>query len=374
MRAATSDADLLEIPLPIREFYVELTNRCNFQCAFCPSRTMTRPTGMMALELFRALMDEIALSNLAGIVPLHIVGEPLLHPHLVEAVTYAVRKGVPISVCTNGSLLRGAVLTGLARSGLPELGISLVSRSEEMFREYRAPALGYLAYYRTILDAVRELHAAGGPTQVKVFLIDTRTRRFLHLGDGVPSNFGESPLQRTVAALALDLRCALGYPATPAEMAEWVNGVAFSGPARLEVAPRVSIETRLFLDWGNALCNGTIYPSRRGYCGLGLQRMAAVNWSGDFCLCGGDYNGMTSLGRITPETDILHYLHSHDARRIYTGFQRYRVEHPHCQRCMGGPTRLSSLVRRIAGSYVHKFWVKNHPLQNYRYPFAGTVV
>ena len=59
----------------LKKAYVEITNRCNLACSFCP-KTKRPPRTMSAQEF------DLVLSRLAGSVQyvyLHLMGEPLLH-------------------------------------------------------------------------------------------------------------------------------------------------------------------------------------------------------------------------------------------------------------------------------------------------------
>lgn len=358
---------LSHIPLPIQEFYVELTNQCNFTCTFCPTRRMTRPTGFMDFSVFTTVMDDIANLGAAMVVPLHIVGEPLLHPRVVDAARYAVSRDVPVRLCTNGSLLHGQLLENLIKSDLPELSISLVANNSDSFTKDRKATLGYRAYYEIIMNAVSAFHQRSPKTKVKVSLIDTGSTRLLNFAKEIDQSFGDQSLHNILERVATDLRRTLGYETDSASIRDWIRRIKLGSPVRLEVAPKVFVETKLLLDWGNAFCTTPLYTSNRGYCSLGLQRMAGISCRGEFLLCGGDFNAETALGEITPQFGIQDFLNSKEAREIYTGFQQLRILHPYCQKCMGGPTWFSSVIRRIMSSYIHKYWLKKHPMREYNY-------
>ena len=69
----------------LKKAYVEITNRCNLACSFCP-KTKREPHTMSAQEF------GLVLSRLEGYVQyvyLHVMGEPLLHPQLAEILASA---------------------------------------------------------------------------------------------------------------------------------------------------------------------------------------------------------------------------------------------------------------------------------------------
>ena len=60
--------------------YIEITNRCNLSCDFCPGTR--RPPRTMTPAEFRTLTQK--LRGETGYLYFHVLGEPLLHPQLPE--------------------------------------------------------------------------------------------------------------------------------------------------------------------------------------------------------------------------------------------------------------------------------------------------
>ncbi len=75
--------------MTFKRIHLELTNQCNFCCEFCPDRLITRPRGNMDRQMMRRVLREIAGEKLTRVVCFHLMGEPLLHPNLLEAVKLA---------------------------------------------------------------------------------------------------------------------------------------------------------------------------------------------------------------------------------------------------------------------------------------------
>lgn len=64
----------------LKKAYIEITNRCNLRCSFCPG-TKRVPRTMTPAEF------DLVLERLTGQVEyvyLHVMGEPLSHPQLAE--------------------------------------------------------------------------------------------------------------------------------------------------------------------------------------------------------------------------------------------------------------------------------------------------
>ena len=81
--------------------YIEITNRCNLSCDFCPGTR--RPPRTMTPAEFRALAQK--LRGETGYLYLHVLGEPLLHPQLPELLAIAGELGFRVCLVTNGTLL-----------------------------------------------------------------------------------------------------------------------------------------------------------------------------------------------------------------------------------------------------------------------------
>ena len=80
---------------------IELTNKCNVSCTFCPRQNVDMKIGNMDEALFKKIIDEAA-----EFLPVKLViffrGESLLHPQFLEFARYAKNKGLgPIQFATN---------------------------------------------------------------------------------------------------------------------------------------------------------------------------------------------------------------------------------------------------------------------------------
>lgn len=122
-------------------YQIEVSNRCNLTCAYCPHPTQSRRQGLMSWSTFKNSI-ELLLRCGQHTAYLHNFGEPLLHPELIGFVRHCTERDVNASFFTNGTLLDGEVLDRLASAGLRTLCVSEHTRGE--------------------LDRVRSLIAEGG--------------------------------------------------------------------------------------------------------------------------------------------------------------------------------------------------------------------
>ena len=120
---------------PIR-LWVELSSVCNYRCIMCPNKDLSKSQkGHMDMELYRRIIDQAADSvfdiNLAH------RGESMLHPRIVEAITYARERGLYTRLHTNGSLLTEDLAREIIASGLDRLSFSFDGYTRETYENIR---------------------------------------------------------------------------------------------------------------------------------------------------------------------------------------------------------------------------------------------
>ena len=84
--------------------FVEITNRCNFDCLFCPSGISERPRRDMPPELAHSLIDQLHALGFGGKIYFHVLGEPLLHASVFEIVDSAAEAGMRPVLFTIGRM------------------------------------------------------------------------------------------------------------------------------------------------------------------------------------------------------------------------------------------------------------------------------
>ena len=84
---------------------IEMTNCCNFSCEFCPSDVIKRKKAFMQKDLWKKVIKEIGEKQMAHTVFLNLLGEPLLHEDVFDAIKYANDLGLKVSLYSNGALL-----------------------------------------------------------------------------------------------------------------------------------------------------------------------------------------------------------------------------------------------------------------------------
>ncbi len=342
--------------------HLELTNRCNFRCEFCPQDSQTRPGGEMDPALFRRLLGEIAGERLAPAVAYHVMGEPLLCPWLPEALAWTREAGLRALLTTNGSLLSRDRAEAIAAAQPHFVGISLQTPDADSFRLRGAAATGFAPFRETLLSGVRSLLAASPATRVSVYLLTTPLRwAFFPATRGLSILDTSAALRRTARAWAEDLGRTLAgaHPLRPRQDVERDLGrLRVWRQNRLDLSDRLSLETRIAGDWGRrAREDGTArtrYPARRGSC-HGLSEHLAVLWDGTYAYCCADFDGRPAAVNAR-DVGISAFLDLPGPRRDREGFRRLQVHNPACRACLGGPTRLHRAIRASGSIFYHRVY------------------
>lgn len=83
-----------------KKVYIEITNCCNLKCSFCSP--VKKPQKFMSIEEFDQILKKV--SKVTNVIYLHVKGEPLLHPNLIEFLHLAEQYHLQVNITTNGTL------------------------------------------------------------------------------------------------------------------------------------------------------------------------------------------------------------------------------------------------------------------------------
>ncbi len=117
-----------------QKVYLEIINTCNGSCSFCHGTK--RAPSALSLSDFKIIVKKLV--GITEYLYFHVMGEPLMHPQLVEMIKYATAEGFKCAITTNGILLPERS-SELIASGIYKVSISLHSFEEgsaEFFASY----------------------------------------------------------------------------------------------------------------------------------------------------------------------------------------------------------------------------------------------
>ncbi len=272
--------------------YFEITNICNLHCDFCPGNT--RPPHSVTPQEFSTLAEK--LRPYTDYLYLHLMGEPLLHPHLDELLTLAGEMGYRVALTTNGTRIarRHDLLVRHGGGALYKLSVSL--HAYEANGQYLPDE-----HFAPIVSLAKALSGQGTIVALRLWNLDGRS---------------DTPAQNSHNEAILNAL----HEAFPGAWIAHHNGY--------------KLADRLYLEWGERFD----WPSpdapdygERGSC-YGLRDQIGVLCDGTVVPCCLDGQGIIRLGNLH-EQSMEQILNAPRARAIVEGFARGKMCEELCRRC-----------------------------------------
>lgn len=267
-----------------RKVYLEISNRCNLNCSFCPGTK--RPAGAMSRDRFALALDR--LRPWTDYLYFHLMGEPLCHPELEYFLALAGELGVKVILTTNGTLLPAHQEMLLAAPALHKVNISLHSFEandlDTPFSRYLDGCFRFGQAAQGEKLVVYRLWNAGGE--------DTRNQEIL--------------------------RAMEGY--FPKPWTQERRGV--------RVGQRIYLEQADKFDWPDLAAKD---GGERVFC-YGLRDQIGVLWDGTVIPCCLDHEGDIPLGNLF-EQELGEILAGPRAQAVCRGFQQGIAVEELCRKC-----------------------------------------
>lgn len=267
-----------------RKVYLEISNRCNLNCSFCPGTK--RPAGAMDRETF-----ELALERLrpwTDYLYFHLMGEPLCHPELSCFLELAGEQGFKVILTTNGTLLPQRQELLLSSPAVHKINISLQAL------EGNEPVISFSEY----LDGCFSFARAAEGKKLVVF-------RLWNAG-GEDKRNGE---------IVHRLEQYFPKPWTPQRRGT-------------RVGEKIYLEPGEKFDWPDLTARDR---GVRAFC-YGLRDQIGVLWDGTVVPCCLDHDGDISLGNLFKQ-ELGEILNGTRAQTICRGFEQGFAAEELCRRC-----------------------------------------
>ena len=335
----------------ISTFYIEITNACNLACTFCPYPKMNRKKGVMTLNLFKKVVDEVAEKEISSWICLHLMGEPTLHPQFFEMVRYLNDKDLHVSLITNGSIPADQLARGFYGLKIAALNLSVNSFGEEQYTLKGVKHMDYEQYVenqKKFIDIYTEHHPS---TPIHISYLLTKNKympfdaRLVDTDDEMRSvlrywmDYAEKFNDRGDAFLRQARFVSKSEPLnemkilTPEDLHQKLE--CPTSELIFRIAPTLFVYFKSAGTWHNQLLDEgmTVEKRVRATCRI-LETEFAVLWNGDTTFCCGDYEGKMQLGNVC-EQSIEEILRSEKVTRIREDNKKMILNQEVCQVCKG---------------------------------------
>ncbi|WP_245584878.1 radical SAM/SPASM domain-containing protein [Psychrilyobacter atlanticus] len=280
-----------------KKVYIEITNRCNLKCSFCPQGV--RIPKVMSLDEFRHILDEI--KPYSDYVYLHVKGEPLSHPEIAGFLDIAEEKNIKVNITTNGTLIGRVGEKIVNKKAFRQINFSLHSFDGDIDKIDKDD------YLKKILDFTKK------SLSLENTYISLRLWNF-HDGNKskVQMEGNRKILEKIERYFDLDYK---------------IEDKLVPGRG-LKIKNRLYLNTDLEFKWPELADE---YENEDGFC-YGLRTQIGILVDGTVIPCCLDGEGVVNLGNVF-ETSFKEIVEGERATAIYDGFSNKKAVEELCKKC-----------------------------------------
>ena len=265
------------------KIYVEITNICNLNCAFCSEDDM--PKREMNTDEFKIVINKI--KDYTNDIYLHVKGEPLLHGDLDKILELCDINGINVRITTNGTMLSKKKEI-LLKHHIKQINVSL--HSENNINNY----------FEEVFNTCNEL------SKNITIIYRIWTLQTLNL----------DKLSTTIVNKIKD-----NYKLSTSIVDKIIS------EKNIKIANNIYIDKDYEFDWPKI----TSKKSNNGTC-LGTKNHIAILSNGNITPCCLDSRGIITLGNIFND-DLDDIINSHTFQEINRGFNNNEIIEDLCKSC-----------------------------------------
>lgn len=281
-----------------KKVYVEITNRCNLKCDFCPSATLGRDGRVMSEADFAHVLKEV--KPYTNYLYFHLLGEPFLNPRIGRFLEMSHEAGMWVNLTTNGTLINKVQEVLIQSPALRQINFSIHSFEAN---EQNQTLEDYLLTIATFIDKVQSKRPIY--CNLRLWNMDAEQLR------------AKNSLNHEILALI-----------------ENIFKLEFSLSEALQVKHNIKIKENVFINMAEKFEWPTLNReviSEKMFC-YGLRDHIGIQADGTVVPCCLDSEGKIPLGNIF-ETTLGDILASERAVAIYEGFSNRCAVEALCKRC-----------------------------------------
>lgn len=268
---------------------IDTINYCNLRCSMCGRGNMTRKGGMMDMDLYRKIIDEIAEKDKTVRIWLVFFGDPfMLQDKFYPFIIYAKSKGLKdVVVNTNGNLMNEKHAQKLIESGLDAIYVGIDAVNPGTYAKLRIGGN---------LDTVKK--------NVLTLIKAKET-----LGVDKPAVFTQF----------------VEMEENKHEKAEFIRYWTKEG-AIVKIRPKIS--------WAGTVGAKNLAKTTKRYPCYWSMRTMNILYDGRVCLCATDYDGKFIAGNVATESLLSVWLKGLKTIRDLQSSGQYHLLPQVCRDCL----------------------------------------
>lgn len=324
----------------------ELTNKCNFHCTFCPSDLQKRSLGFMNLNIVKKLYKETAEKKIATQVGLHVMGEPTLHPNLIEILNFGASLGVRTDLVTNISTLVEKNIPKILDSLSGTLTASHMTPTKKSYRYRGEVGLPWERYIGNLRLLVREYMyrlAEGKPMQNDITIRVMVTQDTASNASIIETENEARSVLKEWNDFVSEIELELGLPAFERVSHLSDNLVRNNDYSHTSYLLQRGIKLafwRAFTFANTRVSEEFVLEpgeQQKTYCSKPFTDVGVL-WNGDVTLCNLDHDGQLKVGNIN-ETSIENVIQNRAAQKIRASMLGEASLPAICQTCQQRPIK-----------------------------------
>lgn len=280
-----------------KKVYIEITNRCNLKCSFCPQGIRTPK--IMNLDEFRYILDEI--KPYSDYVYLHVKGEPLSHPQIADFLDIAEEKDIKVNITTNGTLIEKVGDKIIDKKAFRQINFSLHSFDGDIDKIDEGD------YLKKILDFAQK------SLSLENTYISLRLWNFHQGNKNKEQMVGNRKIVEKIEKY-FDLDYKIEDKLVPGR--------------GLKIKNRLYLNTDLEFKWPEL---SDVEENEDGFC-YGLRNQIGILVDGTVIPCCLDGEGVVNLGNLF-KTSFKEIVEGKRATDIYDGFSNKKAVEELCKKC-----------------------------------------
>jgi MoaA/NifB/PqqE/SkfB family radical SAM enzyme len=343
-----------------RIIQLEVTNRCNMACSFCPLPIRDLPLKDLARRDVLNVLELIAKVEGVDFVAFHQYGEPLLYPGIWECIDRCRELGLRSQLVTNGLLLKDRTIGSLLQHPPNIVRISAQTLNPAQHARTRGVDVDFDTYIDRVARCLARLldqehpieeirtdlavnedrhHGAAGKVHHLARLLGVAERGDPTINDETPRTLRP----HLIAFLERIEKHSRSFKLSLSHLDECIERYYSDGGRenRWETAYVLKNDNTItYKQFINGRRISQYHPVERSLCGTDIIGILA---DGTVTCCCLDYQGFTRLGNIFSE-DLVSILGRN--REILDGLHTTgKLHFDACKRCLGAPTRVGATIK-----------------------------